>query len=116
MRWAIAAMARWMLPSKGLLGPSKQWLAGLFLRHCPGQITCREFDTFLQDYHEGALGKRQRQLFDYHLSICPLCKAQFHHYLQAVELGKRAFQEDEELPPGLEQELINAIIASRRRE
>ncbi len=116
MKWAIAAMARWMLPGKGPLGPAKRRLAGLFLRYMPGQITCQEFDAFLQDYHEGGLTQRQRQLFDYHLSICPLCHTQFTHFLRAIELGKRAFDEQEDMPEGLEQELVNAIIAARSQK
>ncbi len=113
----LVAAASWMLASDGPeKGRLRRWLAGLFLHHFPGQITCAEFEAFLIDYHEGALNARQRALFDFHLSICPMCQVQFASYLRTIELGRRVFAEGEEpVPEEVEEELVNAILSARSR-
>lgn len=111
----LVAVASWMLAGDGReKGRLRRWLAGLFLHYFPGQITCAEFEAFLIDYHEGALSERQRALFDFHLSICPMCQVQFASYLRTIELGRRVFTEGEEPVPGeVEEELVNAILSAR---
>ena len=116
MRKLMIALASWMLGGRGALGPTKRWLASLFLRHFPGQITCAEFEAFILDYHEGALSERQRRTFEFHFTICPTCRTQFTGYLRTIELGQKIFTaEADTLPEEVEDELINAIIAARFR-
>lgn len=114
MKKLIIALASWMLAGRGPIGPAKRWLASLFLRRFPGQITCAEFEAFILDYHEGVLSERQRRIFEYHFTICPTCRTQFTSYLQTIELGQKIFAAGEEaLPEEVENELVNAILAAR---
>ncbi len=117
MKRAMVSMASWMLASNGTEKSGlRRWMAGLFLRYFPGQITCAEFEAFILDYHEGNLGERQRKLFEFHLSICPMCQVQFASYLRTIEVGKRVFDNgDEPVPKEVEDELVNAILAARFR-
>ncbi len=117
MKRAMVSMASWMLANgNGEKGTLRRWMAGLFLRHFPGQITCAEFEAFILDYHEGNLDERQRKLFEFHLSICPMCQVQFADYLRTIELGQRVFADgDEPVPEEVEDELVNAILAARSR-
>ncbi len=114
MKRSIIALASWMLGGRGPMGPAKRWMASVFLRHFPGQITCAEFEAFILDYHEGALSERQRRIFEYHFKICPHCRVQFTGYLETIELGQKVFAAGEEaLPEEVEDELVNAILAAR---
>ncbi len=114
MKALMITLASWMIAGRGPAGPAKRWLASLFLRHFPGQITCAEFEAFLLDYHEGNLSERQREVFEYHFTICPHCRVQFTAYLRTIELGRRIFAAGEEaVPEEVEDELINAILAAR---
>ncbi len=114
MKKLMIAMASWMLGGRGPMGPAKRWLASIFLRHFPGQITCAEFEAFILDYHEGALSARQRRVFEYHFTICPSCRVQFTAYLRTIELGRTVFAAGAEaLPEEVEKELVNAILAAR---
>jgi anti-sigma factor RsiW len=81
-------------------------------------MTCREaINDFLSDYLSGALPETQRAVFEEHLAICPSCVAYIETYQESVRLGKGAFaMEDgeEELPGEIPEELIQAILHSRK--
>jgi len=114
MKKLIIALASWMLGGRGPMGPAKRWLASLFLRNFPGQITCSEFEAFILEYHEGTLSERQRRIFEYHFTICPSCRTQFTGYLKTIELGRKVFAAGADaLPEEVEDELVNAILAAR---
>ena len=54
--------------------------------------------------------------FDRHLSRCPSCRAYLTQYRATVAAGKEAFAEpDAALPADVPEDLIQAILASRRR-
>lgn len=96
-------------------GRTRKYLGSIFLKTFPGQMTCREFESFIADYLEGALSERQRKLFDWHMAICPMCKVHFETYCSAIKLSKASFDEaDADAPSDAPKELINAILAARR--
>ena len=66
-----------------------QRFGGLFLRYLPGQITCRQFETFVIDYHENRLTDSQRELIERHMRLCPMCRTSLAGYLKTIELGKK---------------------------
>ena len=90
-------------------------LGSRFLRHLPGQISCRDFEQFVFDYSEAQLTPRQRRIFELHMRFCPRCRAHFLGYLRAIELGRRVFdrEEDEAVPADVPEELVRAILAAR---
>ena len=109
LKWII-----WLMGDPDQAGPLKRKMGALFLRHFPGQITCAEFEAFVLDYHEGALGDRQRRLFDFHMTICPMCRVYFEGYLRTIELGRKVFgTEEESVPDDVPEELVKAILAAR---
>jgi anti-sigma factor RsiW len=78
-------------------------------------VTCREFADFIMDYLEGELPADVRTLFERHLARCPDCHRYLAQYRETTAAGKDAFAEpDGELPPDIPEELIRAILASRR--
>ena len=79
-------------------------------------VTCREFADFIMDYLAGELPPESRAEFNNHLSVCPNCQKYLASYEETVKLGKRAFDdEDSTLPEDVPEELINSILAARRR-
>lgn len=39
----------------------------------PGDLPCQEFVELVSDYLAGALSARDRQRFEWHLTVCPPC-------------------------------------------
>ena len=78
-------------------------------------MTCREFADFIIDYMDGGLDADVEAPFERHLSRCPSCRAYLAQYRATVAAGKDAFADpDETLPADVPEELIQAILASRR--
>jgi anti-sigma factor RsiW len=78
-------------------------------------LGCRELIDFLAAYLGGELAPETRADFDRHLSRCPSCVDYLASYREAVRLAKRACEPDAELPAEVPSELVDAILASRRR-
>lgn len=79
-------------------------------------MTCREFTAFLMTYLSGELPAEQRALFDVHLDGCSACTEYLRSYRETVQLGKGAFDPDEPVPDEVPEELVQAILAARRRQ
>jgi anti-sigma factor RsiW len=80
-------------------------------------LTCREFADFMMDYLSGELGRDERASFERHLARCPSCHAYLAQYKVTIAAGKEAFAEpDGDVPSDVPEELIQAILASRRQE
>lgn len=110
-------MLEWMTRLMGRhedQGPVRLWLSSLFLRHVPGQLTCGEFEEFVQAYHDDELSAQQRRIFDRHMHMCPMCEVSFQSYLRAVEMGRKVCaSEDAAAPDDLPEELVRAILEAR---
>lgn len=79
-------------------------------------MTCREFIDFIMSYLDGELPGEQRAPFEYHLSRCPACDRYLRQYRATVAAGKAAFTTpDAEVPEEVPEELVSAILSSRRR-
>lgn len=80
-------------------------------------MTCRQFAEFILDYLTGDLGPDERTAFERHLSRCPHCPEYLNQYKATIEAGRAAFaDEDGELPGEVPEELVEAILASRRQD
>lgn len=79
-------------------------------------MTCRELADFIADYLSGEIAEEHRALFDHHLSLCVNCRNYLDRYKLTIELGRRAFDDDvAEVPADVPEDLVKAILASRKR-
>jgi anti-sigma factor RsiW len=79
-------------------------------------MTCREFADFIADYLTGELPPAVHAEFEHHLDVCINCRRYLKSYEETITLGRRAFEdEDEMLPAVIPEELVQAILASRPR-
>jgi len=79
-------------------------------------VTCRELADFIGDYLSGELRADSRAEFERHLRLCPNCRRYVAEYELTVKLGKRAFaDEDAGVPADVPEDLVQAILAARRR-
>ena len=80
------------------------------------QLTCRDIVEFLMDFLDHALDPAQQQAFERHLAGCDECVAYLRTYEQTVRLGRAAFDDLDAAPdPKVPRELVDAIVAARRR-
>lgn len=80
-------------------------------------ITCREFIEFLADYLAGQLSPASQAEFEFHLRDCPDCALYLQSYEETIRLGKATCADLDAPPPGdAPEELIQGILAARRRE
>lgn len=93
-------------------GPIQKWVGSRFLRHFPGQLSCREFEDFVYDYHEQNLTPKQQTTFELHMRLCPMCRTHFRSYVTTIELGQRVCDDHDELPD-MPEELVQAILSAR---
>jgi anti-sigma factor RsiW len=77
-------------------------------------VTCRECAEFLSDYLEGDLPADVREVFEQHLALCPNCVTYLAQFRATVLAGQRAFDEDTDASDVVPEELIQAILASRK--
>jgi len=80
-------------------------------------MTCCEVIDFLLEYLSGELSAGERTAFEQHLAKCPDCAAYLKSYEQTIKLGKAVFADPEApVPQDVPEELVQAILASRRRD
>ncbi len=78
-------------------------------------LTCRELIDFLAAYLDGELAPEPRAGFEAHLSRCPACVAYLASYRETIRLGKKGCEPDAELAADVPPDLVDAILAARRR-
>ena len=78
-------------------------------------MKCRDFVDFLMDYLDGSLGASERGVFESHIDDCPACLTYLDTYRETVRLGTRVCRSDDELPPDVPEELVQAILSARRK-
>jgi len=80
-------------------------------------MTCHEVIDFLMEYLSGELSASERAEFEQHLADCPDCSAYLKSYEETIKLGKAVFADlDVPASQDVPEELVQAILASRRRE
>jgi anti-sigma factor RsiW len=79
-------------------------------------VNCRELAEFIIEYLDGELPADVHAYFETHLSACPPCERYLRQYRTTVTAGRIAFKECEgEISPEVPEELIRAILDSRKR-
>jgi len=76
-------------------------------------ITCREVVDFLDRYLSGGLDPDAVARFERHLSECPPCVAYMHTYQSAIAVSKALLEEAEDVPAGVPENLVQAILHAR---
>jgi anti-sigma factor RsiW len=74
-------------------------------------MPCRELVEVITDYLDDALSERDRLRFEAHLAECDACRDYVEQFEQTIALSGRV--EAEQLPPGLQDELMSAFRAWR---
>jgi anti-sigma factor RsiW len=69
----------------------------------------------MADYLAGDLPADTRAAFDHHLRLCVNCQRYLASYRETVELGRRAFADDDRaVPATVPEDLVKAILAARK--
>lgn len=80
-------------------------------------MTCRDLVDFLDDYVSDELSADERTRFDGHLAECPACATYLKSYREAIKLGKAVLRaSDDSVPGDVPEQLVQAILASRKRK
>ena len=91
-------------------------LKGIMMRRVHGMITCREFETFVQQYLDDELPDRQRTIFEWHMRLCRECREYLAAYQRSMEVGQAVFSEPEgALPEDVPDDLVTAVLDATRR-
>lgn len=77
-------------------------------------ITCRELVDFIGSWFDRTLSETEASDFERHLSVCPPCRAYLATYEKAMRAGKGAMCYDESANEDAPEDLIRAVLASRR--
>ena len=78
-------------------------------------MTCRELTEFLDAYLEGRLPETQRAEFERHLAVCAACRTYLDGYRSTLKLARAARAADATNPNDAPPELVQAILAARKR-
>lgn len=79
-----------------------------------GKMNCKEFSEFILAYLDGELTDAQTETFERHLSLCPNCDHYIETYKLSVECTKTLRDAPPSPPEDVPEELIQAILKSRR--
>jgi anti-sigma factor RsiW len=80
-------------------------------------VNCREFIDFLCAYLDRELSPEEMVRFDGHLSACPSCVAYMKTYEETIRLARRLeCERDGRLPDDVPEDLVKAILASRKKD
>jgi anti-sigma factor RsiW len=80
----------------------------------PTGLSCREIIDFLAAYLDGELAPPVREDFEAHLALCPDCVGYLESYRETLRLARDSRADDDEACREVPEELLRAILASRR--
>ena len=76
-------------------------------------ITCRQFEDFIVSYLDGSLDKDSRQEFEGHIEACEACREYLVAYRETIVLGRRAYDDLDEIPAAVPEDLVLAVLKVR---
>ena len=79
----------------------------------PASMTCRQFEDFIVSYLDGSLDRNIRQRFERHIDDCKACRDYLAAYRETIELGKRVFDDADEIPGTVPEDLVLAVLKVR---
>jgi anti-sigma factor RsiW len=78
-------------------------------------ISCRELIDFIASYLDDELSSVERERFEAHLNACPACVDFLASYRETLRATADAFADDDAVPESVPEELVQAVLTSRRR-
>ena len=82
-------------------------------RPAPPALTCRQFEDFIVSYLDGSLDKDARRAFEGHIEACEACREYLAEYRRTIVLGRRVFDELDEIPATIPEDLVLAVLKVR---
>ena len=92
----------------------KHWLKGQMLNRVYGMLTCREFEEFVQAYHDDELTEKQLRMFNLHMRVCEECRDYVASYQRSIEISAAVLgEQNEPVPDTVPADLIQAILEEK---
>ena len=93
-----------------------KWISGKWGKFRK-QMTCAEFEEFVDSYVEGTLPYVTKVRFEMHMGACPMCRSYVAAYQMTKKLGKAVFDREanESVPDDVPQDLIEAILEAKKK-
>jgi anti-sigma factor RsiW len=79
----------------------------------PAAITCRQFEDFIVSYLDGSLDEDSRQQFEGHIGASKACREYLVAYRETIVLGRRAYDDLDEIPAAVPEDLVLAVLKVR---
>lgn len=79
----------------------------------PASMTCRQFEDFIVSYLDGSLDKDISHEFESHIEACKACREYLAAYRRTVVLGRRAYDDLDEIPGTVPEDLVLAVLKVR---
>jgi anti-sigma factor RsiW len=79
----------------------------------PAAITCRQFEDFIVSYLDGSLDKDASRQFESHIETCKACHEYLAAYRETIVLGRRAYDDLDEIPAAVPEDLVLAVLKVR---
>ena len=79
----------------------------------PASMTCRQFEDFIVSYLDGSFDKDIRQEFENHIDACKACREYLAAYRRTIALGRRVFDDLDEIPGTVPEDLVLAVLKVR---
>ncbi len=80
-------------------------------------LTCQQLIEFLTDYLDGQLPLTQRAAFEIHLALCRDCRSYLHNFKTTIAASRNALSDaSEQVPASVPEDLVQAILNSRRAQ
>ena len=92
----------------------RRWLKAQVLNRVYGMLTCRQFEEFVQAYHDGELTKKELRMFNLHLRVCRECREYLASYQRSIEISTAVLgQLHEPAPDKVPADLVETILESK---
>lgn len=78
-------------------------------------LTCEELLDFIAAYLDDELSPEERERFETHLSVCQACVDYLDSYRETMRATLLAYEGDDGVPDSVPEELVRAVLESRRR-
>ena len=79
----------------------------------PASMTCRQFEDFIVSYLDGSLDKDVSQEFESHIEACKACRQYLAAYRETIVLGRRVYDDFDEIPDAVPEDLVLAVLRVR---
>ncbi|MGH7487346.1 MAG: anti-sigma factor family protein [bacterium] len=79
----------------------------------PASMTCRQFEDFIVSYLDGSLDKDVSREFENHIDACKACRQYLAAYRETIVIGRRVYDDVDEIPDTVPEDLVLAVLKAR---